>query len=97
MTARGRWGSDRDYSQRVLTGAQCQACGGKIEYLDKRSAKLAIRRMKGRNGRLNAYPCPSRPEGAGPVWHIGHPPPDLTAGEVARDELRPPNPARRQW
>lgn len=83
--SRGKRGSQRDYEQRVLTGARCAPCGGKIDYLDKRSAKLVIRKMKGREGRLNAYRCPEDAQ----HWHVGHPPAILTAGEVDRHALKP--------
>lgn len=85
----GKRGTQRDYEQRVLTGARCEPCGDKIDYLDKRSAKLVIRRMKARQGRLNVYPCPSRPEGAVPAWHIGHVPTGLREGRVARSDIKP--------
>lgn len=88
-SSRAKWGSQRDYEQTILTGATCGPCGGKIDYLDKRSAKLVIRRMKGRSGRLNVYRCPERAEGVIPAWHIGHPPKVLTDGKVDRTELRP--------
>ena len=39
---------------------------GKIKWLDKNSAKEAIRRHR-RDGRLHAYKCP-----ACTFWHTGH-------------------------
>lgn len=56
------------------------ACG-KVRYQSKRHAKAAIRRFQGRVGRLHPYKC------AGGFWHVGHMPPNLTAGQVARREF----------
>lgn len=47
---------------------------------------------KARRGRLNAYRCPV----SDTFWHIGHPPPDLTSGAVARAQLQPRNPEKRR-
>ena len=57
---------------------------GKIRYSTKRAAKLAARRIRGREGRLNAYKC------SGGFWHIGHLPKVVTSGEVSRAQIRPP-------
>lgn len=45
-------------------------CAGKIRYQSRKAAKLAIRRMRGRDhdGRLNAYLC----SWCLTFWHIGH-------------------------
>jgi GH24 family phage-related lysozyme (muramidase) len=56
---------------------------GKIRYLTKSHAKAAVRRMKGRVGRLNAYRCPAG------FWHIGHLPKDVTKGRISREQIRP--------
>lgn len=61
---------------------------GKVRYLDKASAKLAIRQMPGRTCRLNAYPCPVNED----YWHIGRPPKLLVEGKMARDEIGPTQP-----
>ena len=63
----------------VPSGGECPECGKRM-FTDKHQAKQAIRAMKGRVGRLQAYRC-------GLVWHIGHPPPALTAGVITRDDL----------
>lgn len=81
----GKRGTQRDFEQKMGSGATCSACGGKVRFLTKHAAKVTIRRMMGRQGRLNAYRCPEDQH----FWHIGHPPAILTAGEVARQELRP--------
>ena len=86
MTARrkrGKTSGTRDFEQRNTGGGRCSC--GKIRFLDKASAKLAIRRLEGRDGRLHPYKC-------GHFWHIGHPPSRLTAGRISRadlDEKRP--------
>jgi hypothetical protein len=44
-------------------------CENKVRFLDRKAAKLAIRRTKRRDhrGRLNAYPCSWCP-----FFHVGH-------------------------
>jgi hypothetical protein len=56
---------------------------GKVRYLTKADAKAAIRHMKGREGRLNAYRCASG------FWHIGHLPALVRKGQISRSEIWP--------
>lgn len=86
----GKRPSQRAHEQMMGSAGACEPCGGKSRFLSKSAAKLCIRRMKGREGRLNAYRCPED----GVFWHLGHPPKELTAGEVARAELKPRGPGR---
>lgn len=61
--------------------SECPTCG-KHRYYTKADAKHAIRAMKGRVGRLNAYRC-------GDYWHVGHLPADVVTGVIARTDLKP--------
>lgn len=62
----------------------------KVCYFDKKAAKLTIKRMKGRRGKLHPYRC-------GHYWHIGHSPTSLVRGQVSRADLAkaPPRPRPR--
>lgn len=73
--------STRDWEQFTVGGARCSVCG-KVRFRSKSEAKRYIRRMKGRDGRMQAYRC-------GDFWHIGHPPRALVAGDISRDEIKP--------
>ena len=88
----GKRDSQRRYESGVVTGGQCSTCR-KWAYLSKGSAKKAIKQMKGRSGRLNAYRCPAVQEGDLETWHVGHVPAVLKSGRLSRTELRP-NPSR---
>lgn len=72
--------NSRDFRQNKPYGGACATCGKRL-FLDRDSAKKAIRRMKGRQGKLRAYPC-------GIFWHIGHPPTALR-GRITRDDIQP--------
>lgn len=76
----GKRGSQRDFEQFVMAGERCPAPCGKVRFLTKGDAKKKIRRMRGRKGRLHAYPC-------GDFWHTGHVPTVLKRGEVARADV----------
>lgn len=60
---------------------RCPDCG-KLRYLTRKAARLVIRRMRWRDGRLSAYRC-------GDWWHIGHTPGIIRRGEVSRAEFDP--------
>lgn len=81
----GKRPSARDYAQQIGGGARCPNCG-KVRFLTKAAAKRAIRRMRGRDGRMQAYRC-------GEFWHLGHPPRELIAGHIPRDQIKPRRPA----
>lgn len=82
----GKRSSERERQQRVLAGVRCPEPCGKIRFYRKRDAKRVITRMKGRRGRMHAYPCKQHPE----FWHIGHPPKDLVRGNISREDVSPP-------
>lgn len=60
-------------------GGRCPE-DGKVRYLTRSEAKRAARRIKGRDGRLNAYQC-------GDFWHLGHLPRSVVRGRQTRDDL----------
>lgn len=80
----GKRSSAREREQRVMAGVRCPEPCGKIRFLRKRDAKRVITRMKGRRGRMHAYPCRTT-EG---YWHVGHVPRALTRGDISRAEIR---------
>lgn len=53
---------------------------GKRCYQSKRDARTAARQLRGRDGRLDVYRCDHDDR----YWHIGHQPPPITLGQVAR-------------
>lgn len=61
----------------------CEACG-KRSYPSRRAAKTAARHAH--KGSMNAYPCPNRPEGFEPVWHVGHLPDAVRRGWITKDK-----------
>lgn len=79
----GKRSGARDREQRVMAGVRCPEPCGKIRFLRKRDAKRVITRMKGRRGRMHAYPCRVTPE----FWHVGHPPKALVRGQISRDDI----------
>lgn len=80
---RGKSSSQRDYQQRVASGVRC-ACG-KLRFTSKADAKKALRRMKGRTGRMHAYRCGD--EHGQEFWHLGHVPGDLRHGDASRADV----------
>lgn len=67
-------------------GATCTGCG-KVRFTNRRAAKLAIKRMRGKgitDGHLNAYRC-------GEFWHIGHLPSAVIGGDLLRSDLDGPS------
>lgn len=57
---------------------------GKRCYDSKAEAKRAARQIRGkRGGRLDVYRCDHDRR----YWHIGHPPPALSRGEIARADV----------
>lgn len=56
---------------------------GKVRFASKGAAKRAIRRMRGRVGKVRAYRCSENG-----WWHIGHPPGALVRGEISRADVR---------
>lgn len=62
-----------------ISGGTCATCGKRM-FTSKPAAKLAIRRMKGRVGKIRAYRCGQR-------WHIGHTPSAVIRGDLPRDQI----------
>lgn len=79
----GKRASAREREQRVMAGVRCPEPCGKIRFLRKRDAKRVITRMKGRRGRMHAYPCHDNPD----FWHVGHVPTALKRGRITRDDI----------
>ena len=79
----GKRASARDHDQRVAAGVRCPEPCGKIRFSRKRDAKRVITRMKGRRGRMHAYPC-AISEG---FYHVGHVPRALAQGRITRDDI----------
>lgn len=59
----------------------CQQCG-KRAYVDRKTARRA-RKHHPDPQRVAAYRCPHRPD----LFHLGHKPRSLIAGEIRRDDL----------
>lgn len=55
---------------------------GKRAYTTKADAKRAARQVRGRKGRLDVYRCDHDPR----YVHLGHQPPPITEGRVARGD-----------
>lgn len=60
----------------------CPGCG-KRGYLTRADARRAAKHHPNPTG-LAAYRCEYRPD----VWHVGHLPPEVRRGHVARDGVR---------
>jgi len=63
------------------TWTTCPDCG-KRRYPTRAEARKAMRAIRSRDGRLNAYRCP-----VGNDWHLGHLPVDIIAGHRDRSTL----------
>lgn len=69
--------------------ARCLAPCGKLPYIRRRAAKLAIRQMRGcghGDSHLTVYRCRAARE----FFHIGTLPAPVIAGEIGRDDIRRP-------
>lgn len=79
MKARtARW-SDRARDPQYSTG-NCST--GKREYVSKADARLALKRMRGTTGHLDAYLCRGCDR-----WHVGHLPKMVIRGDATRGDL----------
>lgn len=80
MAHERRYVKPKGSHERWLTCEACQKRG----YPAKADAKAVARRL---DGKADVYRCPSRPGGAGLLYHVGHQSPHVTAGIVSRAEL----------
>jgi hypothetical protein len=54
----------------------------KILCRDRKTARKHARRMKSRQGRMNAFECGNDHPG---LWHLGHLPGSIVRGDVGRE------------
>lgn len=59
---------------------------GKRGYPTRREARDVEHRLRSVHGRQSAYPCDLRTDGL-PIWHLGHRPAALIAGQIDRHDL----------